>query len=409
MIVINKRFFIHKIDLKSIKNVIKEKELNFFEKIKPNDDIVFCTEFNNQLLFIGYTEVKDIDGEKLLLKGVKFFLYPIVNNKFPIDDTNYSEISINEFKFIKPSKSNIIKSFPWYLNNPLSISYDKFEKYCGDAINNLINKIPYDYEFDFNCIFNQVLLNYGISDLETISDDFVDLNMDNSKVFIQNLTPEMLDDLYKYHFLDINHINSDNIKRIKKDDYILFFTNLGKLSFVAIGLVDYNLYTKFDCKFINKSLKFRKIFYFTEPVEIVEIKDNLSIKTIKSVRQYVKILKSDVLKIIENINLVYDCPPYLKRFNENFKNFIKLSINNIFYIINNICNIKQIKIKKFLSYLKIFLSSFNIHLNLNELEEFYSCYAFEIGFKHSPSLGSDIIVPLRLKNGRTIDMCYINF
>ena len=60
--------------------------------------------------------------------------------------------------------------------------------------------------------------------------------------------------------------------------------------------------------------------------------------------------------------------------------------------------------------MKIILSNYNISLSSQELEDFYSIYAIEIGFSHSPSADEpELLVPLRLKYGRMKYMSYINF
>lgn len=426
---INKKFFIHKINLDIIKQCLANNKLGFLDDnvkydvtIQENDDILFCTEFNNELIFFGYTEVKslfedeeDLYGvykstQKLQLKGVKFFIKPILNNKFVLkDDFDYLEISQEDFNNVRPNKYDIIKSFPFYLKENVNIKLDKFLEITKDNLDFLINDSICNKTIKDNSkILNKILSNYEVNYFK--GNRYVILDLNDSNIFKINVDSEMLDSLYEKNLFKLGSIKNDSIKKVKPNDYVLFFTNLGKLSFFGIGKVQYNLFDKFKYYTPENTLKFSEIYYFEEPVEFLNVKDELKINNLRSDNRYTIISKVDTEKIITKSNLIYNCPSYLRNHVVSFTEFVILTIKNVFYIINNLSDVKQISIKKFLAYVKIILSNYGISLSSQELEEFYSIYAIEMGFSHSPSADEpELLIPLRLKYGGVKHMSYINF
>ena len=171
----------------------------------------------------------------------------------------------------------------------------------------------------------------------------------------------------------------------------------------------------FDYYFSKKKLKLKGIKYFSKPISVREIALDLDfIKNKKFSAQYLKsdyrqISKDDFINIRKKANLIKAFPSYLEEISMSFKEFMISTINAVYMMIKNYQNGKQIEIKKFLNILKKFLDEYGINKSLVEIQEFYSRYAIELGFKHLPSRDPDKFVQLYTFSGEKRNFAYISF
>lgn len=155
------KYWLHKIDKKTLKNLHKEKILGaekkrslLIKKIEINDKIILFTTLDinksKNIRFIGYTMVDEVydDGDnlykhyysprKLKLKGIKYFTDPVIakdlatelnfieNKKKPANyfKSEYREINKEDFNKIR-NKSGLSKEYPAIFEK-VSFTTDQF-------------------------------------------------------------------------------------------------------------------------------------------------------------------------------------------------------------------------------------------------------------------------------------------
>ena len=123
---------------------------------------------------------------------------------------------------------------------------------------------------------------------------------------------------------------------------------------------------------------------------------------------YREISKEDFTLIWKKSELIKTFPAYLEEVNMSFKEFMLSSIRNVYNFIQHYETRSQIEIKTFLNILKNFLDEYGIHKSIDEIQDFYSRNAIELGFRHLPSRDPDNFVQLYLSNGEKKNFGYIS-
>ena len=164
----------------------------------------------------------------------------------------------------------------------------------------------------------------------------------------------------------------------------------------------------------RRKLKLKGIKYFSNPVPIKDLaskfdfvkdKDNYS-NYFKS--EYREISKEEFSEIWKTTNLMKKYPPYLEEITMTFKEFMLSTIKSVYRFIKHYENHNQIEIKRFLTIIKKFLDGYGIKKNMDEIKDFYSRNALELGFRHIPSRDPDKFVSLYLSNGEKKNFAYIS-
>ena len=115
----------------------------------------------------------------------------------------------------------------------------------------------------------------------------------------------------------------------------------------------------------------------------------------------------DFVTIRRKANLIDNFPSYLEEISMTFKDFMISTIYAVFNIVKHYHK-RLIEINKFLKILKKVLDEYGLKKSLEDIKEFYSMHAIELGFKHVPSRNPDLFVPLYTSTGKKMNFSYIS-
>lgn len=410
----NSKYFIHKIDLNILDDLINEKCLGFIDnnhtfinRINKNDFIILSMDFDNKNIFFAYTNVKNVSKTKkklydyynsskiLKLKGIKFFNKPFINDNYRFDNTDYLEITKEEFNYLKPDKKYLSKNPPIFPNTIEKITIGDFIKNTNEFLDCTYPDLK-NNSSKKEALLNEILLYFDININEKQY-----FNLDKSyNCFMHYINPNNMINFNKKFYINENNNSLDLIRDIKPNDYSLLFTKKeDKFYFFATAKIDYNLFNNYELylKYFNppNTIKFKDINRFS--------KYNFSSFIPKDIGEYfIRKLSNDDIKSI-NREFFYLEEFYIK----NYKDFILKSCNILIKIIKNNVNDENneyIEIKKFLVFLNIFLRNAGIKFSQYKLNKFFSQNAHYLNFKYSYSRDPDLILEIKI-NERKIKQC----
>ena len=235
--------------------------------------------------------------------------------------------------------------------------------------------------------------------------------------WIHRVDLDIMDQIHENKILGAQK-GSHNINKIYKNDIILFWANRNTKEFFAYTKVDekfkdnepiYNEY--YDNKW---KLKLKGIKYFSKPISIKEISNDLGFVKNKTryhdyfKTEYKQIPKEDFMIIRRNADVTNEYPDYLDNIVMSLNDFSLKTIYSVYLILKSIGNKKQIEIKRFVFILKKVFSEYGIDKSYEEILEFYSKNAHELGFKHIPSRDHDKFVTLYTQSGEKRNFAYIS-
>ena len=210
---------------------------------------------------------------------------------------------------------------------------------------------------------------------------------------------------------------SKTIKDVHKDDVIFLITKrnnfiefFGYTKVDDIILDDEILYEYYESR---KKLRLKGIKYFAQPISTKDISQDLNfVRNAKKSANYFKsefkqISHDDFVTIRKKAKLIESFPSYLEEISMTFKEFMISTIYAVFNLVKHYHDSKQIEINKFLKILKKFLDEYGLKKSFEDIKEFYSRHAVELGFKHVPSRNPDLFVPLYTTTGETWNFAYI--
>ena len=213
-------------------------------------------------------------------------------------------------------------------------------------------------------------------------------------------------------------LKATSIRNVHKGDRILLVTKRNNLlEFIAYTQVEEtfsdndNLY---DYYFSKKKLKLKGIKYFSKPVSVKDVSPDLTFVKNKSKSSnyfksiYREVSKEDFTLIWKKSELVKTFPAYLEEVNMSFKEFMLSTIHSVYNLVKHYETRSQIEIKTFLNIVKKSLDEYGIHKSIDEIQDFYSRNAIELGFRHLPSRDPDNFVQLYLSNGEKKNFGYIS-
>lgn len=193
----------------------------------------------------------------------------------------------------------------------------------------------------------------------------------------------------------------------KRNNFIEFF---GYTKVDEIILNEDILYDYYESR---KKLQLKGIKYFAQPISTKDISKDLNfVKDVKKSANYFKseykqISQEDFVTIRRKAKLIDTFPSYLEEISMTFKEFM---ISTIFAVFNMVKHYHKglIEINKFLKILKKFLDEYGLKKSFEDIKEFYSRHAVELGFKHVPSRNPDLFVPLYTSTGKQMNFSYIS-
>lgn len=235
--------------------------------------------------------------------------------------------------------------------------------------------------------------------------------------WIHRIDLDIMDQIHENKILGAQK-GSHSINKIHKNDVILFWANRNTKEFFAYTKVDekfkdnepiYNEY--YDNKW---KLKLKGIKYFTKPIPIKEISNDLGFVKNKTryhdyfKTEYKQIPKEDFMIIRKNMDVTKEYPDYLDNVIMSLNEFCLNTMNSVYLILKSFGNKKQIEIKRFIVILKKVFSEYGVEKSYDEILEFYSKNAHELGFKHIPSRDHDKFVTLYTPSGEKRNFAYIS-
>jgi predicted RNA-binding protein len=243
--------------------------------------------------------------------------------------------------------------------------------------------------------------------------------MESSKYWICRIDEEHLSNIDEQKILCTANEGSEAIKSVNAEDKILFFTpisNEKSISFIGYGPVEY---TFNDPEYLLESLqsekkvKLKGIKYFTEPVLVKDIAGNLKfIKNKENLSSYFKsefreIAEEDFNYVTKRMNSSKAFPGYFDKMFFTRDEFLNNSIKGTYELVKNTGESNQIEIKEFIKLLHKLVSSYGISKSYEDIEEYYSQNVWKLGFEHSPSRNSDILVKLYGPRGNSNRFGYL--
>lgn len=240
----------------------------------------------------------------------------------------------------------------------------------------------------------------------------------SNKFWIHRVDLDVIKKIDESKMIGSQNRKSVVINKIRPDDRILIVTKINNsLEFIAYTQVNelsqdskklhdyYSSRRKLNLKGIKYLAKPMSINDFAQDFEFVVDKNNAS-RYFKI--EYREISKSEFTYVYKKSILTKIYPPYLEKIDMTLKEFMINTIQTVFNFMKQYDKRSQIEIKSFLKILKTFLDGQGIHKNMNEIQEFYSVNAIELGFRHIPSRDLDKFVPLYLSNGEKKNFAYIS-
>ena len=164
----------------------------------------------------------------------------------------------------------------------------------------------------------------------------------------------------------------------------------------------------------RRKLRLKGIKYFSKTIPIAEVSAYLDfVNDSSKVSSYFKseyreISKENFIHILRKSPLTKSSPPYLEDITMTFKEFMISTIKSVYRFVKHYEKRSQIEIKSFLKLVRKFLESYGIKKSMDEIQDFYSYYAIELGFRHIPSRDLDKFVPLYMSNGEKKNFAYIS-
>ena len=213
------------------------------------------------------------------------------------------------------------------------------------------------------------------------------------------------------------YISNSKSSAVKANDKILFFTPFQKsISFIGYGPVED---TFDDPEYLLESLKSERkiklkgIRYFTEPIPVKDIVDNLEFIKDKGNLPYPfksefrEIKEEDFNYITKRMNSSKAFPVYFENMSFTMDEFLICSIKGTYELVKNTEESNQIEIKEFIRLLHKFVNSYGVSKSYDDILEYYSQNVWKLGFKHSPSRNPDNLVELYGPRGSSQRFGYI--
>ncbi len=242
---------------------------------------------------------------------------------------------------------------------------------------------------------------------------------EGSKYWIYRIDEEYLSSIDEHKVLGIKNEGYNNIKSIKAQDKILFLiplSNERSISFIGYGPVE-NTFD--DPEYLlgvfksERKVKLKGIKYFTEPIPVKDIADNL--KFIKDKEnlpypfklEFMEIPEDDFNYIVRQMNSTKTFPCYFEKISFTMDIFLNNSIKSVYEMVKNAGESNQIEIKEFIKLLHKFVNLYGVSKSYEDLLEYYSQNVWKLGFKHSPSTNPDNLVKLYSPRGNSNRFGYI--
>lgn len=239
---------------------------------------------------------------------------------------------------------------------------------------------------------------------------------ESSKYWIYRIDEEYLSSINEHKVLGIVSSQLNAVKSVKARDKILFFTPLSSersISFIGYGPVED---TFDDPQYLLESerkVKLKGIKYFTEPVPVKDIGDNLKFIKNKenlpypSKSEFMEIPKEDFNYITCRINSTKTFPCYFEKIAFTMDEFLNNSIKGLYELVKDTEESNQIEIKEFIKLLHKFVNSYGVSKSYEDILEYYSQNVWKLGFKHGPSRNPDNLVKLYGPRGNSNRFGYI--
>lgn len=250
------------------------------------------------------------------------------------------------------------------------------------------------------------------------SNNFLKDSDNNQKYWIHRVDAEIIPYIDEVSEIASKKRKSVTVNKLSGGDRILLVSKLdNSLKFFAYTQVS-ELYQDgrklYDYYSSRRKLKLKGIKYFSKTIPIGEVSAHLDfVNDPSNVSSYFKseyreISKENFIYILRKSPLTKSYPPYLENVNMTFKEFMISTIKSVYRFVKHYEKRSQIEIKSFLKLVRKFLESYGVKKSLDEIQDFYSYYAIELGFRHIPSRDLDKFVPLYLSNGEKKNFAYIS-
>ncbi len=239
----------------------------------------------------------------------------------------------------------------------------------------------------------------------------------SSKYWICRIDEEQISSIDEQNILGISNEGSKAIKSVKAEDKILFFTPFQQnISFIGYGPVEDTFDDPEYLLGVLKSeikIKLKGIKYFTEPIPVKDIADDLNfIKDKENLpypfkSEFMEIGEEDFNYITRRMNSAKTFPVYFEKMSFTMDEFLNNSIKAAYDLLKDSEESNQIEIKEFIRLLHKFVNSYGVSKSYEEILEYYSQNVWKLGFKHSPSRNPDNLVELYGPRGNSNRFGYI--
>ena len=249
-------------------------------------------------------------------------------------------------------------------------------------------------------------------------DNFLKDSDSHQKYWIHRVDAEIIPEINEFQAIASKNRKSLNLNKLRSGDRILLVSKINNsLKFFAYTQVGElyqdgrKLYAYYSSR---RKLKLKGIKYFSKTIPITDVSGHLDfVNDASNVSSYFKseyreISKENFIYILKKSPLTKSYPPYLENVTMTYKEFMISTIKSVYRFVKHYEKRSQIEIKSFLKLVKKFLDSYGVKKSLDEIQDFYSYYAIELGFRHIPSRDLDKFVPLYLSNGEKKNFAYIS-
>ena len=236
--------------------------------------------------------------------------------------------------------------------------------------------------------------------------------------WIHRLKEEDIGSIHKKSILT-GSTGARTIKRIKKDDKILFCMPFGikqraVLSFVGYGIARDVFDKDRNEKRKKRNIRLGEIRYFKETIPLKEVinelkfikrKDNASSYLTSAYRE---ISVEEFKAVAKGRKTTSNYPDHLEKMVYTTEELLIDSVNGLFDLLKETMKYSDlIEIKSFIKYLHRLVSSYGLSKSYEELERFYSENAWKFEFEHVKSREPKLFVALYDQLGNPNNFGYI--
>ena len=240
----------------------------------------------------------------------------------------------------------------------------------------------------------------------------------SQKFWIHRVDANVIFQIDKTKIIASQKKKSVNINKINAGDRIFILTKrkntLEFIGYTQVGELYQDPKKLYDYYSSRRKLKLKGIKYLTNPIPVKDLALKLDFIIDKEKysnyfkSEYREISKEDFTEIWKISSFMKNYPPYLEEITLTFKEFMLSTIKSVYMFVKHYENHNQIEIKRFLKLIKKVLDEYGIKKSIEEIKDFYSRNALELGFRHIPSRDPDKFVPLYLSNGEKKNFAYIS-